>query len=1043
MVNGMMQSLPIVGIGASAGGVEALEQFFKSLPPNNGLAFVVVTHLPPDRESLLSEILGRATRMPVVDARDGEKVEAEHVYVLPPSAILTIHEARLQLRRTGPTDRERAPIDVFFDSLAEDQGEHAIGIVLSGAGHDGTLGLKAIKEHGGLTIAQGSNLTRPRFAEMPSSAMAAGIVDLELPVDLIPERIIDYVRNWGAFDAEPRGYALTTIYAVLRTRTGHDFSEYKDRTFQRRIQRRMQVVQTAKLEDYAALLEKEPDEAKALFRDLLIGVTDFFRDAAAFEALERLVPKLFEGKGADDEVRVWVAGCSTGEEAYSIAILLREHLERSSTPPKVQIFATDIDETAMGVARAAHYPASVVKEVSPERLRRFFVHEAGIYRVVKELRDMCIFSSHSVIRDPPFSRLDLISCRNLLIYLKPSLQAQIIPLFHHSLRPSGYLFLGSSENLSRHSELFTSLDRKNRIFRRRDLVARPPLPLQQFLPHWPRESTGSGRAPSALVQRSDTLRRVANTIVEHFAPTYVIVDETGQTLYFSSGTGKYLQPAAGPPSRDIVAMARPGLRADLRSALHRAKETGQRVVRDRIHVQINGGVQIISIAVEPVREGKEIAYGIVFIDRGPIAAQDETTGTGHPGSQDATVQQIEKELQETKERLQSTIEELETANEEFRSSNEELLSVNEELQSTNEELETSKEELQSVNEELQTVNHELTAKIDELDHANSDLYNLFQSTQIATIFLDRNLVIRSFTPPSTQLFNLISGDRGRPLTDIVSRIDYPDLETDMRRVCATGEIAERSISIPGGTGHYLARVLPYRSASKAIDGVLLTFVDVTSIVAAEAQQKVLAAELSHRVKNTLAVVSSIAERTLPDGETKTDLIGRLHALGHTHEVLSAAGWTEAGLRELILAELSPLAIKDGNVHVFGPPVMLKPQAALFLALAIHELSTNAAKYGALSVADGRVDVTWSITGDHPQRLEISWQEQGGPKTDGLGTAGFGTELIERGIRFELQGEAKLETVNGGLHCRIAIPANPQHLTLGSRDGRQRLEDAAS
>ena len=553
----------------------------------------------------------------------------------------------------------------------------------------------------------------------------------------------------------------------------------------------MQVVQTTKLEDYAERLQREPDEVNALFRDLLIGVTDFFRDAAAFQALETLViPKLFEGKGGDEEVRVWVPGSSTGEEAYSIAILLREHLERSSSPPKVQVFATDIDETALSVARAARYPASVVKEVSPERLRRFFVHEAGTYRVIKELRDMCIFSAHSVIRDPPFSRLDLISCRNLLIYLKSGLQAQVIPLFHYALRPSGYLFLGSSENVSRHSELFTSLDRKNRIFRRRDLVARPLLALQQFLPQMRREAAGPEENNSGLLQRSDTLRRAANAIVEHFAPTFVIVDETGQTLYFSSGTGKYLQPAAGPPNRDIVAMARAGLRADLRTALHRAKETGQRVVRDRIHVQINGSIQMVSLTVEPIIEGKETAYGVVFTDRGPVSAQDETP---RAEGQDTTVQLIEKELQETKERLQSTIEELETANEEFRSSNEELLSVNEELQSTNEELETSKEELQSVNEELQTVNNELSTKIEELDRANSDLNNLFQSTQIATIFLDKNLEIRSFTPAVTKLFNLIPSDSGRPLTDIVSRIDYPDLEQDMRRVCAGEEVAERSV----------------------------------------------------------------------------------------------------------------------------------------------------------------------------------------------------------------------------------------------------------
>ena len=1040
----MAPNLPIVGIGASAGGVEALEHFFKSVPPDSGLAFVVVTHLPPDRESMLSDILGRATRMPVVDAQDRERVEAEHVYVLPPSAILTIREGRLRLRRTGAADRERAPIDVFFNSLAEDQGEHAIGVVLSGGGHDGTLGIKAIKENGGLTIAQGSNLSRPRFAEMPLSAVAAGFVDLELPVEDIPERIIAYVRNWGAFDPERPSDALTRIHTLLRSRTGHDFTDYKERTFQRRVQRRMQVVQTTKLEDYAERLQKEPDEVHALFRDLLIGVTDFFRDAAAFQVLETLViPKLFEGRGADDEVRVWVAGCSTGEEAYSIAILLREQCEKLVAAPKIQIFATDIDETAMGVARAARYPANVVKEVSQQRLRRFFVQEGGTYRVVKELRDMCIFSSHSVIRDPPFSRLDLISCRNLLIYLKPALQAQIVPLFHYSLRPGGYLFLGSSENLSRYSELFTTLDRKNRLFRRRDLASRPPLPLRQFLPNSRRDTGAAENGQSGLLQRSDMLRRIAGTIVEHFAPAYVIVDESGQTLFFSAGTGKYLQPAAGLPNRDIVAMARPGLRADLRAALHRAKETGRRVVRERVAVQINGGTQIVSVTVEPVGEERETAFGIVFTDRGPVRTDEETAHLSPPEREDSTVRQIEKELQETRERLQSTIEELETANEEFRSSNEELLSVNEELQSTNEELETSKEELQSVNEELQTVNNELSIKIDELDRANADLNNLFQSTQIATIFLDRNLVIRSFTPAVTKLFNLIASDRGRPLTDIVSRIDYPDLEEDMRQVCGGGDVAERAVSATDGAGHYLARILPYRAPNHVIDGVLLTFVDVTNLVAAEEQQRVLTAELSHRVKNTLAVVSSIAERTLPDDAAKTDLIGRFLALGHTHDLLSKAGWTEAGLRDVILTELSPHRAADGdNVALNGPPVMLKPQAALFLALVIHELTTNAAKHGALSVPDGRIEVAWTIAGDRPTRLELTWSEEGGPKVDGSPKRGFGTELIERGIRFELEGEAKLDVVDGGLHCRISIPANPQHFTLGlPPDGR--IEEVAA
>ena len=973
----MTPHLPIVGIGASAGGVEALEEFFRAVPASNGLAFVVVTHLPPDRESMLSDILGRATRMPVIDAEDGERVEAEHVYVLPAGAILTIRERRLRLRRTGPTDRERAPVDVFFNSLAEDQGEHAIGVVLSGGGHDGTLGIKAIKENGGLTIAQGANVSRPRFAEMPSSAVAAGFVDLVLPVESIPERIIAYVRNWGAFDPEKPGGALAKIYDLLRSRTGYDFSEYKERTFQRRVQRRMQVVQTRKLDEYADQLQKDPEEVHALFRDLLIGVTDFFRDAAAFEALETFViPKLFDGRGGDDEVRVWVAGCSTGEEAYSIAILLREQCEKLTAPPKVQIFATDIDETAMGVARAARYSASVVKEVSPERLKRFFIHETGTYRVVKELRDMCIFSTHSIIRDPPFSRLDLISCRNLLIYLKPSLQGQIIPLFHYSLRPGGYLFLGSSENLSRYGELFVTVDRKSRVFRRRDLVSRPTLPLRQFLPNVRRDPAGTGANASGLLQRSDMLQRISNNIIDHYAPSFVIVDETGQALFFSPGTGKYLQPAAGPPNRDVVAMARPGLRADLRGALHRAKETGRRVVRDRVAVQINGGDQMISLAIEPVTEGNEIGYGIVFIDRGPIRTEQEGVGAAVPENEDATVKQIEKELQETRERLQSTIEELETANEEFRSSNEELLSVNEELQSTNEELKTSKEELQSVNEELQTVNTELSIKIDELDRANADLYNLFQSTQIATIFLDRNLVVRSFTPAVTKLFNLIANDRGRPLTDIVSRIDYPDIEQDMRRVCGGGGVAERSVTVAGGSEHYLVRVLPYRGPNNDIDGVLLTFVDVTNIAAAEEHQKVLTSELSHRVKNTLAVVSSIAERTLPDGEPKTDLLGRFHALGHTHDLLSNGGWTEAPLREVIATELAPYG---AHITVSGPPVRLKPQAALLLALVFHELATNASKYGALANPNGEVEVVWTIAGRRPARLEWSGPSAAGQK----------------------------------------------------------------
>ncbi len=494
-------------------------------------------------------------------------------------------------------------------------------------------------------------------------------------------------------------------------------------------------------------------------------------------------------------------------------------------------------------------------------------------------------------------------------------------------------------------------------------------------------------------------------------------------------------------------MARPGLRAELRAILHRAKETGRRAVRERIAVQINGGAQLIGLTVEPIVAGDETLYAVVFIDNGPVRTQDENDTDQRVGEA-ATVRQIEKELQETKERLHSTIEELETANEEFRSANEDLLSLNEELQSTNEENETSKEELQSLNEELQTVNAELGYKIEELDRANSDLNNLFQSTEIATIFLDRDLKIRNFTPSITQIFNLIPGDRGRPLSDIASRIGYPDIEIDMRAVFGVGAVTERSVSLADGRVHYLARIHPYRHSSGYIEGVSLSFVDVTNLVAAEEQQKVLAAELSHRVKNTLAVVSSIAERTLANDEAKRDLIGRFHALGHTQDVLSQAGWTDAPLRDLVLAELTPHVLGD-SVTASGPPVLLKPQAALFLTLVIHELSTNAAKYGALSVPGGRVEIGWSIAGDRPPRLELDWRESGGPKINGLPKRGFGTELIERGIRFELQGEAKLEAADGGLHCRIVIPANPGYFAIGAAPGspektdQPKIEDAAS
>ncbi|HZU89458.1 MAG TPA: chemotaxis protein CheB [Stellaceae bacterium] len=1026
----MASSLPIVGIGASAGGIEALEAFFRAMPRDNGMAFVIITHLPRNRRSLLPEILGRITAMPTAEAQNNQTVEAEHVYVLPPGATMTIAGGRLGVHASDAGDHTHMPIDLFFTALAEDRGDHAIGIVLSGGGSDGTLGLKAIKERGGLTIAQGGNDSRPRFAQMPESAVAAGFVDLVLPVEDIPGRLVEYVKKWDQFVPEQPADALSRVYRLLRVRTGHDFSQYREQTFQRRIQRRMQVAQIERLEDYVARLEKEPDEVGALFRDLLIGVTGFFRDPAAFQALEAtVIPKIFEHKGVADEVRIWVPGCATGEETYSLAILCAERLGKLPARPRVTIFGTDIDDTALTAARAGRYPAPLLRDVSPERLARFFTEEEGTYRIANALRDMCIFSTHSVIRDPPFSRLDLVSCRNLLIYFRTQLQDQVIPVFHYALRPGGFLFLGLSENVSRFTELFQPIDQQHRTFQRRGFMTRTTVPLAPFLPQLRNGRVPPGNRDGTPRHRAEVLRRFSAAILKSFAPVYVIIDEADQALLFSAGTGKYLQAPPGPPTRDVVAMARPGLRADLYAALRGARETGQRMTRERIPVEVDGEVRMVGLAVQPITEADMTAYGVVFTDQGPVRPPDESDGRGAEG--DAVLRQIEQELQETRERLQATIEELETANEEFRSSNEELVSVNEELQSTNEELETSKEELQSVNEELQTVNAELSSKIEELGRANTDLNNFIQSTQIATVFLDRNLVIRNFTPEVTRIFNLIPSDRGRPLTDIVGRIDYPELESDMHAVAGTGQTIERSVGVEGGA-HYLARILPYRNNDNVIDGVILTFVDVTSIIAAEEKQKALTGELNHRVKNTLAVVCSIVDRTLPSGEAKQTLLGRLYALAQTHDLLTNARWADLPLYDLIAAELAPHASAErGTLRIDGPPVMLKPRAALSLSLAIHELATNAAKYGALSVDSGRIDITWTIAGSNPARLRLVWTEQGGPEITRFSKRGFGTELIERSIPFELKGEATLEIVDKSVRCTLVIPENPEHFTFGS------------
>ena len=1028
-------SFPIVGIGASAGGVAALEAFFKGLPNTDGqMAFVIVTHLNPERESLLHEVLARYTELPVLVATDGLIVEPGNVYVLPQNAVLTIEKGRLQLRRPDPLHRERKPIDIFFASLAVDQGENAVGIVMSGGDADGTLGIKAIKAHGGLTLAQSRDGSGPRNPDMPRSAIASGLVDLALPAEEMGAKLSEVLDGNGILGERPDGKsaakalqnAQEEIYAVLRRHTAHDFSGYKTKTFLRRINRRMQVLQINTIDAYLARLRREPPEVMNLFRDLLINVTSFFRDAEAFEALRtQVLPKLFEGRGADETIRVWVPGCSTGEEVYSIAILMREEMERHDVSPNVHIFATDIDEPALAAARSARYPEALLEGVSEERCRRFFILDGGSYVLSKDVREMCIFSPHSVIRDPPFSRMDLISCRNLLIYFGPDIQNQVIPTFHYALRPGGYLFLGSSESIGQHGELFATVVKKYRIFQSRGHASAPPrfpitLESGRTIP-FSREARGRGNHSGAYPLR----QAVETHILEHFSPPHVVVNGEGDIVYYSPRTGRFLEAAQGAPTRQLLTLARRGVRIDLRHALRQAIETQQAVIKEGLEVEEDGErIQRLSLTVEPLprRDGQEALYVVLFNAIGPAQTRSEVAESGRD-SADTTVADLERELRDTREKLQSTIEEYETALEELKSSNEELVSVNEESQSTNEELEASKEEMQSLNEELNTINAELSGKVEELDRANNDLKNLFESTQVATVFLDRNLVIRNFTPAASTFFNLRPADVGRPLTDLSSPLEYPELKAQIAEVFKTSDTIEHRIAHPSDDRHYLVRLIPYRNGDNRIEGVVVTFVDVTILTQAEEHQKVLIQELNHRVKNMLAVVVSITQQTLADvpgiERQREVLVGRFNAMARAYSLLSQERWKRTSLTKLVRQETEPFG--GDRVVVSGPDVLVEPREGISIAMAVHELVTNAAKHGALSNGTGRIEISWTVSEDG--RVKLQWKECDGPRIDRPEEPGFGLRLVRGQIDYQLGGDVAMEFEPDGLLVKISFDVN--------------------
>ncbi|MGO9420864.1 chemotaxis protein CheB [Roseiarcus sp.] len=815
---------PTVGIGASAGGVRALQQFFESLPNEVNAAFVVVVHLDPTHDSELPNILSARTRMPVTQVTGLTRLKAGRVYIIPPNRQLLATDQHLALADFDEPRWQRAPIDLFFRSLAAQRGDDFV-IVLSGAGSDGALGIKAAKEAGSIILVQDPE--EAEYSSMPRSAVATGLADFVLPVRQIamklPELIGERPRLRAEVTDEGAGETMRRILSHLRVRTGHDFSSYKKSTVRRRIARRIQVQQAATMDNYLTILRENGAEAQALFADLLISVTTFFRDPAAFERLAAVViPSLFEDKGAGDSVRAWIPGCATGEEAYSVAILLLEEQARRDIRCEIQVFASDLDEAALLIAREGRYPLAVEADVTEERLRRFFTRENDHYRVTRDLREVVLFARHSLLKDPPFSRADLISCRNVLIYLDRELQHQVCATFHFALRPDGYLFLGSSETAESPLGMFRAIDREARIYQRTPIAADmrvtprigPPVFGVETLPQ---------RSPQPFRRQSEA--GVHKEALERLAPPSAVVDESYRVVHLSEQAGRYLQPSAGTLVNDITELAREELRFDLRAALHDAFAGNGPSLSAPIAVRFNGAARRVYLQAKPLsNEAGAGRTAIVFFFEGETLG-DVTTAAGLERAQPEQLHQLQQELQFTQAQLRSSREQYEGANEELRAANEELQSINEEYRSTAEELETSKEELQSINEELQTVNSELKAKLDSVSRAHSDIQNLMAATDVGILFLDTQLKINRFTPPITQIFNIEPGDEGRSITDFTHRLDYDEFGDDARKVLRDLVSSERELRSRAGSW-YLMRLRPYRTVEDRIDGVVVTFVDI-------------------------------------------------------------------------------------------------------------------------------------------------------------------------------------------------------------------------
>ena len=820
----------VVGVGASAGGLEAFVQLLSGLPADPGLAIVFVQHLSPQHASALPALLSGATALPVVEAADGMPLEANRVYVIPPNAFLRISGLSLRLLPRPDDLSQYSPIDLFLRSLAEELQSKAIGVILSGMARDGTLGVGEVKAAGGVTLAQTPETAR--FDGMPRSAIDSQAIDLVLPPEAMGEELVRIARHpllWQAANAEISAAPVTEsemqrLFALLRQSSGVDFAQYKSPTIRRRLERRMALAKAATLEEYLAVLAADAAEVERLFHDVLIHVTHFFREPESFEALNRLViGELLEGGEEARSLRIWIPGCSSGEEAYSLAMLLTEELYKRSSGAWVHIFATDLSERAIERARAGVYSPSIIQDVGERRLLRFFSKSDGAYRVSRQLRDMCVFAKHDLLRDPPFSRLDLIMCRNLLIYLGAAAQKKLMHAFHYALKPNGFLMLGSAETIGPRGELFSVVDAPHRLYRRNPIEATAPF--EFVAPHYSAES--SARLPPRVELRgADYVRaRAHRLLLDRFAPPGVIVDARGEVLEFLGQTQRYVTPAPGEPSFNLLRMAREGLVHALRTALRDAVKSGAAIRHEGLRFEADSSIAAVNIDVVPLSDPAEPPHFLVMFQE-VAAPAPAVSGKSQGGAKAGRrLVQLEQELKHNRVYLQSIIHDLEAANEELQSANEEILSSNEELQSANEELDAAREELQSTNEELNTVNDDLHGRNEELARVNSDLMNLLSSVQIAIVIVSSDLRVRRFTPKAERAFNLIPADIGRSIAQINPAIDCPDLQQLIEQVVAEATVSQRDVRDKDGRRHSLT-IRPYRTVDNRIDGAVLSLFEV-------------------------------------------------------------------------------------------------------------------------------------------------------------------------------------------------------------------------